>query len=143
MYEIQLRKTANGTSPSSTIREQSLVSEARDDFFIESFNDFGGRIYEGHGLPPTVIRAYRENAERNAMLLRMHAPVSMPSAAFDDKRLIDLFYHYAGPAAAAAEAMTSYEWKASISAVMPTLRSPTSSRRDIRTISGLGISTRR
>jgi hypothetical protein len=36
MYEIQLRKTANGTSPSSTIREQSLVSEARDDFFIGS-----------------------------------------------------------------------------------------------------------
>ena len=27
----------------------------------------------------------------------MHAPVSMPSAAFDDKRLVDLFYHYAGP----------------------------------------------
>ena len=25
-------------------------------------------------------------------------PVSMPSAAFDDKRLLDLFYHYAGPA---------------------------------------------
>ena len=54
-------------------------------------------LYEGHGLTPTVIRAYRENAERNAMPLRMHAPVSMPSAAFDDKRLIDLFYHYAGP----------------------------------------------
>ena len=54
-------------------------------------------LYEGHGLTPTVIRAYRENAERNALPLRMHAPVSMPSAAFDDKRLIDLFYHYAGP----------------------------------------------
>ena len=45
-----------------------------------------------------MIRAYRENAERNAMPLRMHAPVSMPSAAFDDKRLVDLFHHYAGPA---------------------------------------------
>ena len=44
-------------------------------------------LYEGHGLTPTVIRAYRENAERNALPLRMHAPVSMPSAAFDDKRL--------------------------------------------------------
>ena len=54
-------------------------------------------LYEGHGLTPTVIRAYRENAERNALPLRMHAPVSMPSAAFDDKRLVDLFYHYAGP----------------------------------------------
>ena len=55
-------------------------------------------LYEGHGLTPTVIRAYRENAERDALPLRMHAPVSMPSAAFDDKRLVDLFYHYAGPA---------------------------------------------
>src|SRR6516164_9840600 len=28
----------------------------------------------------------------------MHTPISMPSAAFDDKRLLDLFYHYAGVA---------------------------------------------
>jgi predicted amidohydrolase YtcJ len=55
-------------------------------------------LYEGHGLTPTVIRAYRENAERNELPLRMHAPVSMPSAAFDDQRLMDLFHHYAGPA---------------------------------------------
>jgi predicted amidohydrolase YtcJ len=55
-------------------------------------------LYEGHGLTPTVIRAYRENAERGSMPIRMHAPVSMPSAAFDDKRLADLMYHYAGVA---------------------------------------------
>jgi predicted amidohydrolase YtcJ len=55
-------------------------------------------LYEGHGLTPTVIRAYRENAERGALPLRMHAPISMPSAAFDDKRLLDLFYHYAAVA---------------------------------------------
>ena len=55
-------------------------------------------LYEGHGLTPTVIRAYRENAERGKLALRMHAPVSMPSAAFGDKRLMDLFYHYAGVA---------------------------------------------
>jgi len=55
-------------------------------------------LYEGHGLTPTVIRAYRENAERGALPLRMHSPISMPSAAFDDKRLLDLFYHYAGVA---------------------------------------------
>jgi len=53
-------------------------------------------LYEGHGLTPTVIRAYRENAERDALPVRMHTPISMPSAAFDDKRLLDLFYHYAG-----------------------------------------------
>jgi predicted amidohydrolase YtcJ len=55
-------------------------------------------LYEGHGLTPTVIRAYREVTERNELPLRMHVPVSMPSAVFDDKRLVDLFYHYAGPA---------------------------------------------
>lgn len=55
-------------------------------------------LYEGHGLTPTVIRAYRENAEHGELALRMHAPVSMPSAAFGDKRLMDLFYHYAGVA---------------------------------------------
>src|SRR3954470_10423648 len=55
-------------------------------------------LYEGHGLTPTVIRAYRENAERDELVVRMHTPVSMPSAAFDDKRLTDLFYHYAGVA---------------------------------------------
>src|SRR5262249_1479665 len=45
-------------------------------------------LYEGHGLTPTVIRAYRENAERDALPVRMHTPISMPSAAFDDKRLV-------------------------------------------------------
>ena len=55
-------------------------------------------LYEGHGLTPAVIRAYRETAERNELVLRMHAPVSMPSAAFDDRRLMDLFYHDAGVA---------------------------------------------
>jgi len=55
-------------------------------------------LYEGHGLTPTVIRAYRENAERDALPVRMHTPISMPSAAFDDNRLLDLFYHYAGVA---------------------------------------------
>src|SRR5262249_8706043 len=55
-------------------------------------------LYEGHGLTPTVTRASRENAERGALPLRMHTPISMPSAAFDDKRLLDLFYHYAGVA---------------------------------------------
>ena len=55
-------------------------------------------LYEGHGLTPAVIRAYRDNAERGTLPLRMHAPVSMPSAAFADERLLDLFYHYAGVA---------------------------------------------
>src|SRR5258707_8769422 len=55
-------------------------------------------LYEGHGLTPTVIRAYRENAERSALPLRMHTPVTRPSPAFHAKRLLYLFYHYAGVA---------------------------------------------
>ena len=81
-------------------------------------------LYEGHGLTPTVIRAYRENAERGALPLRMHAPVSMPSAAFDDQRLVD-------------------QSKGSISAAMPIARSQTSSRAVTPTINGRDISTRR
>jgi predicted amidohydrolase YtcJ len=53
-------------------------------------------LYEGHGLTPTLLQAYRENVERGTLPIRMHTPVSMPSAAFDDKQLFDLFYHYAG-----------------------------------------------
>jgi predicted amidohydrolase YtcJ len=55
-------------------------------------------LYEGHGLTPGVIRAYRENAERGTLSVRMHAPISAPSAAFDDARLLDLFHHYAAVA---------------------------------------------
>ena len=55
-------------------------------------------LYEGHGLTPTVIRAYRENAEQGLLAIRMHTPVSMPSAVFDDERMLDLLYHYAGVA---------------------------------------------
>ena len=52
-------------------------------------------LYEGHGLAPAVIRAYRENAERGELPVRMHTPISMPSAAFNDERLVDLLHHYA------------------------------------------------
>jgi predicted amidohydrolase YtcJ len=52
--------------------------------------------FEGHGLTPAVIRAYREVHAAGELSLRMHAPLSVPSAVFDDARLSDLFYHYAG-----------------------------------------------
>jgi predicted amidohydrolase YtcJ len=54
--------------------------------------------FEGHGLTPAVIRAYREIHAAGELSLRMHAPLSVPSAVFDDARLSDLFYHYAGVA---------------------------------------------
>ena len=100
-------------------------------------------LYEGHGLTPTVIRAYRENAERGVLPLRMHAPVSMPSAAFDDKRLLDLFYHYSGPAGGRGRGDDILRVEGINLAAMPIARSPTSSRRAIHMISGRDISTRR
>ncbi len=51
--------------------------------------------FEGHGLTPAVIRAYREVHAAGDLSLRMHTPMSVPSAVFDDARLCDLFYHYA------------------------------------------------
>jgi predicted amidohydrolase YtcJ len=54
--------------------------------------------FEGHGLTPALVRAYREVRERGDLPLRMHAPLSVPSGVFDDRRVIDLFYHYAAVA---------------------------------------------
>lgn len=54
--------------------------------------------FEGHGLTPALVRAYREVRERGDLALRMHAPLSVPSGVFDDRRVIDLFYHYAAVA---------------------------------------------
>ena len=54
--------------------------------------------YEGHGLTPEVIGAYREVYERDQLTLRMHTPLSVPTAALDDRRVADLLYHYAGVA---------------------------------------------
>ncbi|RTL49490.1 MAG: amidohydrolase [Bradyrhizobiaceae bacterium] len=53
-------------------------------------------LYEGHALAPTVLKAYGENLERGTLPIRMYTPVSMPSAAFNDEQLVDLFHHYAG-----------------------------------------------
>jgi predicted amidohydrolase YtcJ len=52
--------------------------------------------FEGHGLSPAVIRAYREVHERGELSVRMHAPLSLPTAALDDGALRELLYHYAG-----------------------------------------------
>jgi len=54
--------------------------------------------FEGHGLTPAVVRAYNEIHARGALTLRMHTPLSVPSAVLDDARLTDLFYHQAGAA---------------------------------------------
>lgn len=52
--------------------------------------------YEGHGLTPSIIRAYREVRERGELTVRIHAPYSMATAAMEDRKISDLLYHYAG-----------------------------------------------
>ena len=52
--------------------------------------------FEGHGLSPAVIRAYREVHERGALSVRLHTPLSVPTAALDDGAVRELLYHYAG-----------------------------------------------
>jgi predicted amidohydrolase YtcJ len=55
--------------------------------------------FEGHGLTPAVTRAYGEVHAAGDLPLRMHTPLSVPSNAFDDARLVDLFYQQAAVAA--------------------------------------------
>jgi hypothetical protein len=43
--------------------------------------------FEGHGLTPAVLRAYREVHERGELELRLQAPVSVPSNVLDDDAL--------------------------------------------------------
>ena len=52
--------------------------------------------FEGHGLAPSVIRAYREAHERGELPLRMHASVSIPSNVLDDRALRDMLHHLSG-----------------------------------------------
>jgi predicted amidohydrolase YtcJ len=54
--------------------------------------------YEGHGLTPAILRAYREVREAGALTVRMYAPVSVPSAAKSDVELADLLSHWAAVA---------------------------------------------
>lgn len=54
--------------------------------------------FEGHGLAPTVIRAYREAHERGELRLRIHAHVSVPSNVLDDRALKDMLHHLSGMA---------------------------------------------
>lgn len=60
--------------------------------------------YEGHGLTPEIIRAYRDVNERGELPIRVYAPYSLPTATMDDDRSSDLLYHYA--AVASGKGMT-------------------------------------
>ena len=44
-------------------------------------------IYEGHGLTPAILEAYRRVYEDGDLCVRVHLPLSMPGASVDDRRL--------------------------------------------------------
>ncbi len=50
--------------------------------------------FEGHGLTPAVIRAYRDVHEAGNLQVRMHAPLSVPSNIKSDDQIIDLFSYW-------------------------------------------------
>jgi predicted amidohydrolase YtcJ len=54
--------------------------------------------YEGHGLTPAIIRAYREVHESGELTVRIHTHHSPPIAAMDDQRISDFLYLIAGTA---------------------------------------------
>ena len=51
--------------------------------------------YEGHGITPPLIDAYRQVHAAGELTVRMQIPLSLPSAAFDNRRITDLLYHWA------------------------------------------------
>lgn len=51
--------------------------------------------YEGHGLTPPILDAYRKVNAAGELSLRMQIPLSVPTAAFDDRKVADILYHWA------------------------------------------------
>ena len=52
--------------------------------------------YEGHGLTPALLDAYRHVHRAGDLTVRMQIPLSIPTAAFDDRKIADILYHWAG-----------------------------------------------
>jgi hypothetical protein len=53
-------------------------------------------IYEGHGLTPAILEAYRRVHEDGDLVVRVHAPLSVPGASVDDRRLAGIVDEWAG-----------------------------------------------
>ena len=51
--------------------------------------------FEGHGVTPQVIDAYRRLDAAGELTLRMQLPLSVPSAAFGDRKIEELLRHWA------------------------------------------------
>jgi predicted amidohydrolase YtcJ len=50
--------------------------------------------YEGHGVTPPLIEAYREVHAAGDLTVRMQIPLSLPTAAFDNRKIAELLYHW-------------------------------------------------
>ena len=53
-------------------------------------------IYEGHGLTPAILDAYRRVHEDGDLVVRVHTPLSVPGASVDDRRLAEIVDEWAG-----------------------------------------------
>ncbi|WJR75073.1 amidohydrolase family protein [Bradyrhizobium sp. NP1] len=51
--------------------------------------------YEGHGLTPAIIDAYKTVHAAGELSVRMQIPLSVPTAAFDNRKVADILYHWA------------------------------------------------
>ena len=51
--------------------------------------------FEGHGVTPQVIDAYRRLEAAGELTLRMQLPLSVPSAAFGDNKIAEMLGHWA------------------------------------------------
>ena len=51
--------------------------------------------FEGHGVTPQVIDAYRRLEAAGELTLRMQLPLSVPSAAFGDRKIGEMLAHWA------------------------------------------------
>ena len=53
-------------------------------------------IYEGHGLTPSILEAWRRTCENGDLSVRVHVPLSVPSASVNDGRLFEILHQWAG-----------------------------------------------
>jgi predicted amidohydrolase YtcJ len=51
--------------------------------------------YEGHGLTPAIIDGYKTVHAAGELSVRMQIPLSVPTAAFDNRKVAGILYHWA------------------------------------------------
>jgi predicted amidohydrolase YtcJ len=51
--------------------------------------------YEGHGVTPPIIDAYKQVHAAGELTLRMQLPLSVPTAAFESRKVADILHHWA------------------------------------------------